>query len=196
MSFKMFFAAALALLPGTFAFAQDAKPPTTLTIVIDGTAGPVISGSDPLGLNGKSATVTVMASESLKPKKHSKTSATYSIPAGAVVITFDGTNYQTTSPSKMTVKLGAKADTLTFVSTLTEDGIEITITSVSTLAANSWTSAVLKHPGPFSPTPQNLSSPSSTIKYSAGIFGTTVLGVTGQASNTDAEDPVLPSEDD
>ena len=39
----------------------------TLTITGTGTLGPILSGSDPLGLNGLSAGVTVMVSESLSP---------------------------------------------------------------------------------------------------------------------------------
>ena len=39
----------------------------TLTITLDGTLGPIISGSDPAGLDGQSAMVTIEASESLKP---------------------------------------------------------------------------------------------------------------------------------
>ena len=34
----------------------------TLTINIKGTIGPILSGSDPLGFDGKSGTVTVLAS--------------------------------------------------------------------------------------------------------------------------------------
>ncbi len=69
MSFKALIAAACILGAAPGAFAQDMdsatlRPPATLTIVIDGSAGPVLSGTDPLGLNGQSATVTVLVSES------------------------------------------------------------------------------------------------------------------------------------
>ena len=36
-------------------------PAKTLTIVVDGTLGPVLSGNDPAGLDGQSATMTVTA---------------------------------------------------------------------------------------------------------------------------------------
>jgi hypothetical protein len=175
------------------AWAQSG-PSATLTVVVDGTAGPILQGSDPLGLDGKSATITMLASESLKPVKHTKTSATYKIPAGAITVVFDGSSYQTTSPSKMTVKLGSNADTLTLISAVTQQGITVTITDTTTLAAGSWTDAVLQNPGPFAPTPQTLTSPSSKLKYS-GLFGTTVVGISGTISNSDALDPVLPDED-
>jgi hypothetical protein len=181
-----------AVLMGGTAFAQ--VPASTLTIAIDGTAGPILQGSDPLGLNGKSASVTVLVSESLKPTKHSKTSATYKIPAGAITLTFDGTPYQTTSPSKMTVKLGKTADTLTFVSSVTQDGVTVDFTDTTSLAAGSWTSAVLQSPAPFSPSPQTLSSPSSKLKYSGAFTGTTIVGISGTASNSDAPDPELPDD--
>jgi hypothetical protein len=197
MMFKTIFAAALAVvvLPAAGALAQDA-PSATLTLVIDGTAGPVLKGSDPLGVNGQSATITGMVSESLKSKKHTKTSATYKIPAGAITVVVGGNSYQTTSPSTMKIKLGKSADTLTFVSAVTEEGITVDITAVASLAAGSWTDAVLSHPALFAPSPQTLSSPSSTIKYSAAGFGSTTLGVSGTASNSDAEDPVLPDADE
>ena len=37
----------------------------TLTITVKGTIGPILSGSDPLTLDGKSGTVKILASESL-----------------------------------------------------------------------------------------------------------------------------------
>src|ERR1700722_17162752 len=116
MSWKTIFAAVLVSAAPGLAWAQSGdggRPSATLTVVVDGTAGPILQGSDPLGLNGKSATITLLASESLKPTRHTKTSATYKIPAGAITLVFDGSSYQSTSPSKMTVKLGGKADTLT-----------------------------------------------------------------------------------
>ena len=181
--------------PATVFAQTDSRPTATLTVVVDGTAGPILQGSDPLGLNGQSATISVLVSESLKPTKHTKTSATYKIPAGAITLTFDGSSYQTTSPSKLTVKLGSKADTLTLASSVTEDGITVMFTDTTTLAAGSWTDAVLQHPGPFTPTPQTLTSPSSKLKYSGSFTGTTVVGISGTISNSDALDPVLPDED-
>jgi hypothetical protein len=181
--------------PGAVVAQTETRPSATLTVVVDGTAGPILQGSDPLGLNGKSATITLLASESLKPTRHTKTSATYKIPAGAITLVFDGSSYQSTSPSKMTVKLGGKADTLTLVSSVTEDGITVTFTDTTTLASGSWTDAVLQHPGPFTPSPQTLTSPSSKLKYSGGFIGTTVVGISGTISNSDALDPVLPDED-
>ncbi|MGD0191854.1 MAG: hypothetical protein ABSD74_14030 [Rhizomicrobium sp.] len=174
--------------------AQAQAPGSTLTIGIDGTAGPILQGNDPLGLNGKSASVTVLVSEQLKPKKHSKTSATYKIPAGAITLTFDGTSYQTNSPSKMTVTLGKTADTLTLVSAVTEEGITVDFTDTTSLAPGSWTNAVLQNPAPFTPSPQTLSSPSSKLKYSGAQFGTTVVGISGTASSSDAPDPELPDD--
>jgi hypothetical protein len=198
MSRKTIFAAALvSAVPGA-AWAQsggDVRPPATLTIVIDGTAGPILQGSDPLGLNGKSATITVLASETINPKKHTKTSATYKIPAGAITLVFNGSSYQTSAPSKMTVKLGSKADTLTLVSAVTDLGVTVTITDTTSLAPGSWTTAVLQHLQPFAPSPQTLASPASKLKYSSAFTGTTVVGISGTATNSDAPDPVLPDDD-
>jgi hypothetical protein len=199
MSRKTIFAAVLVSAAPGIAWAQsggDVRPPATLTIVVDGTAGPILQGSDPLGLNGKSATITVLASESINPRKHTKTSATYKIPAGAITLVFNGSSYQTNAPSKMTVKLGSKADTLILVSAVTKDGITVAITDTTSLAPGSWTSAVLQHPLPFDPSPQTLASPASKLKYASEFTGTTVVGISGTASNSDALDPVLPDDED
>jgi hypothetical protein len=176
-----------------------ATPTThTLTISIKGTLGPILSGSDPLGLDGKSGTVTVLASESLSPTTHTATSATYTLPPGAITVTAGTNKFTTKSPSKMIIKLASTADTLTFIVTDTKNGLVVTDTNF--LKAGSWTTAVLKHPGVFKPSPQALKSattaggPDCKVKYT--IFGlTTVLGFHGMGSSGATADPVLPDED-
>lgn len=174
-----------------------ARPAThTLTITIKGTIEPVLSGSDPLGLDGKSGTVKVMASESLSPTGHTATSATYKLPPGAIKVTAGSNKFTTTSPSKMIIKLTSTADILTLIAA-GPDGLMVTDTTY--LQAGSWTSAVLKHPGVFSPSPQPLKSatsasgPGCKVKYT--IFGsTTVLGFHGTGSSSATVDPVLPED--
>jgi hypothetical protein len=154
----------------------------TLTLTLDGTLGPVLSGSDPAGLDGQSATMTVTVKESASPYKTTTNSASYHIPAGDIVVTVNGSNYTSTSRSSMTVKLGNKADLLTLKAKVTIFGHPVSIVDTSALQSGSWTSGVLQHPAPFSPSPQDLTEPSSTFTYT--ISGqTTVLGVTGTASN-------------
>ena len=169
----------------------------TLTITIKGTIEPILSGSDPLGLDGKSGVVTLMASESLSPTSHTSTSATYKLPAGAITVTAGGKKFTTKSPSKMIIKLTSTADTLTLILTGPESAV---VTDTTYLKANSWTTAVLKHPGVFSPSPQKLTSattasgPGCKVKYT--IFGSTsVLGFHGTGSSSATVDPVLPDED-
>jgi len=169
----------------------------TLTITLKGTLGPILSGSDPLGLNGQSGTVTIMASESLSPTKHTATSATYTLPAGAITVTAGTNKFTTTSPSKMIINLMSTADTLTLIAS-GPSGLMITDTTF--LKTGSWTTAVLKHPGVFKPPQQKLTSaktaggPGCKVKYT--IFGsTTVLGFHGTGSNRATVDPVLPDED-
>lgn len=170
----------------------------TLTITIKGTIGPVLSGSDPLGLDGKKGTVTVMASESLSPTKHTATSATYTLPPGAIKVTAGSSKFTTKSPSKMIINLTSTADILTLVVVDKSTGLMVTDTTY--LQAGSWTTAVLKHPGVFTPSPQTLTSattangPGCKVKYT--IFGsTTVLGFNGTGSSSSTVDPVLPDED-
>jgi hypothetical protein len=191
MTFQVFGASALlaagvfAVSGAAFAQAHQHAPKTTLTITLDGTLGPVISGSDPAGLDGDSATVTIEASESLKPCKTTSSSASYHIPAGDITVNVNGTNYTSTSKSSMIIKLGKTADTLTFKASVDYHGVKVTVTDVSSLAVGSWTKSVLQHPTLFSPSPQDLSEPSSNFTYTA--FGeATELGVTGTASDSDA----------
>jgi hypothetical protein len=179
--------------------AATAVVPTThtLTITIKGTLGPILSGSDPLGLNGKSGKITVIASESLSPTKHTATSATYTLPPGAIKVTAGSEKFSTTSSSKMVISLLSTADTLTLIFA-GPDGVMVTDTTY--LKADSWTTAVLKHPGVFTPSPQKLTSaktaggPGCQLKYV--IDGsTTVLGFHGTGSSSATADPVLPDED-
>jgi hypothetical protein len=169
----------------------------TLTITIKGTLGPVLSGTDPLGLDGKKGTVTVMASESLSPTKHTATSATYTLPPGAIKVTAGSNKFTTKSPSKMIINLTSTADILTLIAS-GKDGLMVT--DITYLKAGSWTTAVLKHPGVFTPSPQTLTSattangPGCKVKYT--IFGsTTILGFHGTGSSSSTVDPVLPEED-
>jgi len=164
---------------------QQFPSTSTLTITLDGTLGPIISGDDPADLDGDSATVTIAASESLKPYKTTAKSASYHIPAGDITVDVDGTDYTSTSTSTMIIKLGKKADTLTVSAALSIEGVKVQVSDVTTLAGGSWTKSVLRHPALFSPSPQNLTEPSSNFTYT--VFGeTTVLGVTGTASDSDA----------
>jgi hypothetical protein len=171
----------------------------TLTITIKGTIGPVLSGSDPLGLDGKTGTVKILASESLKPTKHTATSATYTLPAGAITVTAGTTKFSTKSPSKMVINLTGTADTFTLIIAGKVEGASVMVTDTTYLKAGSWTTAVLRHPGVFKPSPQTLTAaktatgPGCKIKYT--VFGnTSVLGFSGTASNSAPADPVLPDE--
>jgi hypothetical protein len=178
-----------------------ANPVThTLTITVKGTIGPILSGSDPLTLDGKSGTVKILASESLKPTKHTATSATYTLPAGAITVTAGTKKFQTKSPSKMVINLTSTADTLTLIIAGQVDGVSVMVTDTTFLKAGSWTTAVLKHPGVFAPSPQKLTAaktaggPGCKIKYT--VFGNaSILGFNGTASNSATVDPVLPEDD-
>jgi hypothetical protein len=176
--------------------AATAPSTHTLTITLKGKLGPILSGTDPLGLNGVSGTVRVMASESLSPTKHTTTSATYTLPAGAIMVTAGSNQFTTKSPSKMIINLTSAADTLTLIAS---GPFGLVITDTTYLKTGSWTNAVLKHPTVFKPSPQKLTSattaggPGCNVKY---LFGsTTVLGFHGTGSNSATMDPVLPDGD-
>jgi hypothetical protein len=80
------------------------------------------------------------------------------------------------------------------------NGVSLMVTDTNFLKAGSWTTAVLKHPGVFSPSPQKLTAaktaggPGCKVKYT--VFGnTSVLGFSGTALNSATVDPVLPEDD-
>jgi hypothetical protein len=160
----------------------------TITYNISGTLGPVLAGSDPLGADGESGNITAAVSSTLPPTTKTKTSATYSLPAGAVTVTVNGTAYKS---GKSTLKYSfrpAGPDTMVFTATVTIDGIKATIVGTVSLAKGSFTAAVTRHPEKFTPTPQTLtaattaSGAGSKVKYT--VFGSsTTLGLTGTASN-------------
>jgi len=179
-----FIASAVFLLSGTVWADDTVAPAKTFTIVLDGTLGPILSGSDPAGLDGQGATVTIAVKESLSPYKTTNNSANYHIRPGNVVVSVNGTKYTSTSRSSMIVKLGDKADLLTLKAKVTVFGRQVKVSETSALQSGSWTNDVLQHPALFSPSPQNLSEPSSSFTYT--VSGeTTVLGVTGTASNSE-----------
>jgi hypothetical protein len=190
------------LVLGCISWAQSSNdvgsPATTktLTITIKGTIGPILSGPDPLGLDGKEGSLKLVASESLSPTKHSSTSATYSLPAGAITASAGKKGLSTKTPSTMSISLTKSADILTVIFA----GKHATFTDTTFLKSDSWTTAVLKHPGVFTPSPQDVTSattadgPGCRVLYT--VDGTTtVLGFSGTASNSDPADPVLPDFD-
>lgn len=164
---------------------------TNITYTITGTLGPKLAGSDPLGANGETGTLTATASTTLTPTSKTKTSATYTLPAGAITVVIGGTTYTTTGTSTLKYTFPASgADTMTFTTTVTVDGIDATIVGTASLANASFPKAILKHPAKFVPTPQSLtpatsaSGAGSKVSYSAALIGKTVLGITGTASST------------
>jgi len=172
------------------AIVRRAPAGKTLTMTIMGTLGPILSGSDPLGLNGQNGTMTLQASESLSPTKHTSNSATYTLPAGAITVKVGSYEFKTTTKSTIIVKLTKSADVLS-LNASGPDGLKLT--AIADLQPNSWTNSVLKHPTTFSPSPQDLSAaktangPGSKLKYT--IEGsTTVLGLSGTISCSDDDD--------
>jgi hypothetical protein len=167
----------------------------TLTMTFKGSIGPVLSGSDPLGLNGQSGTVTIQASESLSPVKQTATSATYKLPAGAITVVAGSNKFKTASSSTMIIKLTSTADILTLVASV-QDIFTVKVMDTTFLKAGSWTTAVLKHPTKFKPSPQKLTSaktaggPGCKIKYTVE-GSTTVLGFSGTGSSSQTVDPML-----
>ncbi len=160
----------------------------TITYTISGTCGPVLSGSDPLGANGKSGVVTAVVGTTLAPTTKTKTSATYTLPAGAVTVVLGGTSYTASSSTLKYTFPAAGPDTLVFTATISVDHIKGTVVGTASLAEGSVKGSVTKHPAKFTPSPQSLTAaiaaggPGTQIKYTA-LGGSTVLGLSGTASN-------------
>jgi len=196
--------AVLLLVPSLWAQSiatRHAPSAKTLTITIVGKLGPILAGSDPLGLNGQNGSLTAKASEALSPTKHTSNSATYTLPPGAIIVKAGSNKFKTTTKSKMIVTLTNSADILTLIASGSIDGFNFQVTGTAYLQPHSWTNNVLKHPTTFSPSPQNLTAakkangPGSKVKYTVQGLGSTVLGLSGSASNGDPADWLLYDED-
>jgi hypothetical protein len=161
----------------------------SITYTINGTLGPVLSGSDPLGANGKSGVLTATASTTLVPTSKTSTTATYTLPAGAITVVIGGTSYGTTGTSTLKYTFPAAGpDNMVITTKISIGGLSGTVVGTASLAKGSFTGAVTKHPRKFTPSPQTLTAatkaggPGSQIKYTS-ILGSTVLGLNGTASN-------------
>jgi|HubBroStandDraft_1064217.scaffolds.fasta_scaffold62694_2 hypothetical protein len=191
-----------ALVLGLCPLLAQSIPDTTITANITGTIGKILSGSDPLALSGQSGVVTVMVSESLSPTKTTANSATYTLPPGAITLTFDTTTYTTTSASTMKITLPANGpDVLVLTASIKDDKLTVSVVGTIDLKHGSFKASVLDHPAPFKPSPQTLTTATSTTgtgsKLQYTFFGsTTVLGLSGTASDSAAQDPVLPEDDE
>ena len=191
----------LLLVLGVSSLVAQSVPDTTLTITMSGTLGPVLSGSDPLGANGQTGTLVVMASESLSPTSSTATSATYTLPPGAITVTIGTTTYTTSSKSTMKITVPPQGkDNLILTANLKEVGLTITAVGTAALRNGSFPLSVLVHPTTFQPSPQPLTAaatatgPGSKLKYTF-LGSTSVLGFTGTASDNAAADAVLPQDD-
>lgn len=162
----------------------------TITYTFDGTLGPILAGTDPLGANGQTGTVTANVNTTLTPTSHTSTTATYTLPAGTVTVVIGGSPYPTTGTSTLKYTFPASGPTTVLItSKVNVNGLNGTATMTASLAHGSITNAVTRHPTKFRPSPQTLKAatqsggPGSQVKYTVPIFGTTVVGLAGTASN-------------
>jgi hypothetical protein len=140
---------------------------TAPVYTLKGKLAPIISGTDPLGLNGKAGSASITYNPAATPIVSTASSATYSIAAGGISATLGALTFTNTAPWNMTIKLGATADTLT-ASGPGPAGTSVTLTAH--MKADSWTSAVLINPMPFNPPVQKLTQPKSTLAYAVGCI--------------------------
>jgi len=170
-----------------FALGLTALPAANVTYSVTGKLGPVLSGKDPLKADGKAGSVKIVASETLSPKSHTSTSATYSLPAGAVTGKAAGHSFKSSGAATMKISLGSM-DNVTVSGPVSVDGVTATVSATMALKKGSFTSAVLKHPAAFKPASQSVTpaktakGPGSKVSYKVGTSAT-VLGVTGKATS-------------
>jgi hypothetical protein len=156
--------------PGRFAGVQQGE---TLDFNLDGIWGPIVKGTDPLGLNGQESELFIDGlSASETPISSTADSATYLIPGGDVYfyLSVGILNYYPTSPWKMKITLGAKSDTVEF-SGLGPSGTSLASTSLAftvSLPPGTWTTAVLSNP--TAPNPGQPTVLSGNVEYSLGCF--------------------------
>ena len=197
MFVRRFSFAFAALIVGLLPLAAQVAPDATLTVAVTGTLGPVLSGSDPLQTSGHTGSLTLMALESMAPTKTSDNSAVYTVPPGAITDVIGLQSFTSTTPGKLIVTLTPTADILTVIYNSRQNTVT---TLIAYLAPGSWSSAVMMHPMPFSPSPQNLLSatvaggPGSQMSYTYQGT-TTVLGLAGTISNSAPANPPLPEPD-
>jgi hypothetical protein len=160
----------------------------TITYTISGTCGPVLSGSDPLGANGESGVVTAVVGSTLIPTTKTKTSATYTLPTGAITVVLGANTYPASTSTLKYTFPAAGPDTMVFTATISVDHIKGTVVGTASMANGSFKAAVTKHPAKFKPSPQTLTAAitaggaGTQIKYTA-LGSSTVLGLAGTASN-------------
>jgi len=174
--------------------AQTIPNNTVLTLAVTGTLGPILSGSDPMHVNGHTGSLTLMADESLTPTRVTANTVVYTLPPGAITDVIGTRSFTTTTPGKMAISLSGAADVLTVIYN-SRDNTVTTLTAY--LAPGSWNSAVFMHPLPFAPSPQTLTAatvaggPGTQLKYSRLGAGT-VVGMAGTASNSAPTSVVVP----
>ncbi len=179
----------------TFCACGAAQAGTLLDFTGSGTLGPVIGGTDPLGLNTKTFSFTGSIDESLSPTACPggvSASVCYTIPIGALTGQIGvQPPFTTTTTSTLGLTLGGGSNDIMEINFLAQVGSPVT--AILRLAPNSFGSGALSHPEPFVPSPQALaaaSSPPPTINGSSvtyclincTLLGSTVLGLTGTVS--------------
>jgi hypothetical protein len=141
-----------------------------VAFAVGGKLGPIIKGKDPLHFNGTGGNAAATISTSATPFVSTATSATYSLPAGAVNASLGTTSFANTVPWTMAFTLGTSNDTLV-LSGPGPGGMSFTLTS--SLPVGSFPISVLSNPGPFNGSALPLASPASNLAYSVGC----VVGV-------------------
>ena len=151
--------------------------------------GPVLSGSDPGSFNGQSTVLTAVVNAALRPKSHTATSATYTLPARAFTLKVGNGRYVTTRASTLEYTFPAtNPDQMVITGTFSIGGVDFPMVVTVSLANGSFTTSVKTHPQKIAPTPQTLtpaktaSGAGSKLKYTI-LGNSTTLGISGTASN-------------
>jgi hypothetical protein len=109
--------------------------------------GPVLSGSDPGSFNGQSTVLTAVVNAALRPKSHTATSATYTLPARAFTPKVGNGRYVTTRASTLEYTFPAtNPDQMVITGTFSIGGVDFPMVVTVSLANGSFTTSVKTHP--------------------------------------------------
>lgn len=158
----------------------------TIAYNVLGTQGPNLNGGpDCLRENQNGATQSASFDSNLSPTSTTSHSATYTLPAGSVIVSMGSITFRNPTPWTMKYTLTKTSDSVTLAGPGPQG---LAITAVSSLKAGSFPKTVLGaggHPAPLNSNAhlQNLTEPRSFLSYTGPGCAATQLGFTGEFSS-------------
>ena len=147
-----------------------ASPDTNIVLTLNGTLA-FFNGTDCLSEGGATVTTTVTFSSAASPTHVSTrgTKVTYKLAPGTVTVAFSSGDIPSfTNTKAWQAVFTSRAQALQLSGGVPHrPGLEIY--TYTKLKKGSWSDAILQHPVPFSPSPQNMKEPQSGWSYNKDI---------------------------